>query len=114
MFPFICLKNSARILTGLFHHGCPSILTPLLESSSSEISGTDCLKSPHLASLCATHQPFRKPFSVMGAAMMAIPAVVSTAADATAAVGVASVGGVVSIAGARKFRENTDEQGVVP
>ena len=44
MFRFICLKNSARILTGLFHHGSLSILTPLLlESSSSEIAGTDCL-----------------------------------------------------------------------
>lgn len=42
--------------------------------------------------------------------MMAIPAVVSTAADATASVGVASVGGVVSIAGQKfhwkRFRGN--------
>lgn len=32
--------------------------------------------------------------------MMAIPGVVTTAVDATAAVGVASIGGVVNVAGA--------------
>ena len=41
----------------------------------------------------------------MGAAMMAIPGVVATAAEVTAAVGVASIGGVVNVAGERTAGE---------
>jgi len=37
----------------------------------------------------------------MGAAMMSIPGVFTTAAEVTAAVGVASIGGVVNVAGER-------------